>query len=77
MKQTENQDVQKRYEKYALAQADYDNGYWIPVMAGPKETMCHLYLKLFHLLLRLRVLRRNLRLPVLSLVENSITRKNF
>ena len=35
----ENQDVQKRYEKYALAQAWLtDNGLTIPVMAGPKET---------------------------------------
>ena len=37
----ENQDVQKRYEKYALAQAWLtDNGLTIPVMAGPKRNRC-------------------------------------
>ena len=36
---SENQDVQKRYEKYAVAQAWLtDNALTIPVMAGPKET---------------------------------------
>ena len=34
-----NQDVQKRYEKYAVAQAWLtDNALTIPVMASPKET---------------------------------------
>ena len=36
---SENQDVQKRYEKYAVAQAWLtDNALTIPVMASPKET---------------------------------------
>lgn len=52
---SENQDVQKRYEKYAVAQAWLtDNALTIPVMASPKKQPFHMFQKFYHLALHIQ-----------------------